>query len=340
MARQVGWTFIKLGSSDPRLNAFGDLDVRLSSLVRQWKQADPKPSRVKPIPISVLHVAQHIATASGNPALLCVADMIWIAFYFLCRPGKCTAVTAESQPFWWCDTQLWLGHCRLNCARASEASLMGATCSALTFTLQKNCVPGEVVALGVSGSTTACGTRAIGRRILHLRRHGAAPDTPLCAFHDGNTWHVISERMVTNLLRQAAAIVGPSIGFNPADISTRSLRASGAMAMMCGGIDTTITRLRGRWHSDAMLRYLTVQAAPLVADAASRMLRGGNYRLVPGQDVQAVANILAQAEANDNAPLAPADPAPPEADPDHNAAATMADAAAQIAAANPPALAA
>ena len=67
VARQVGRTFVELGSADPRLNAFGDLDVRLSALVRHWKQADPEPNRVKPIPIPVLHVAHRIASASSSP---------------------------------------------------------------------------------------------------------------------------------------------------------------------------------------------------------------------------------------------------------------------------------
>ena len=60
------------------------------------------------------------------------------------------------------------------------------------------------------------------------------------------------------------------------------LRSSGAMAMLCGGIDTAIGRLRGRWQTDTMFRYLTVQAAPLVADVAPRMLHGDDFNLIPG----------------------------------------------------------
>ena len=42
-----------------------------------------------------------------------------------------------------------------------------------------------------------------------------------------------------------------------------------------------IIRLIGRWKSDEMLRYLHVQAAPLMADYAKRMLQGGHYTLLP-----------------------------------------------------------
>ena len=131
--------------------------------------------------------------------------------------------------------------------------------------------------------------------------------------------------MITSLLRAAAAAVGPSVGFHPNEISARSLRASGAMAMLCGGIDPTVIRLRGRWRSDTMLRYLTVQAAPFVADVAARMLSGGEYALVPGRIDQG-------ADAAVPAPAGAAAPQP--------AAPTVAAAAAAIAAANPPAPAA
>lgn len=265
--------------------------------------------------------------------------MLWIAFYFLCCSGEYTAASADSRPFQYCDTQFWLGPRQLALDSAPEAQLLSASCSALTFTNQKNCVPGEVVALGVSGASTACGTRAIGRRIAYLRAHNAPGDTPLCAFMQHGAWHVVSEAMVTQLLRQAAAIVGPSVGFLPKEVSARSLRASGAMAMMCGGIDSTTTHLRGRWRSDTMLRYLTVQAAPLVADAASRMLRGGDYRLVPGQDVPDIEDAIADADGSDVGAPPAAAAAPVDSIPD-DAMATVAAAAAAIAAANPPAPAA
>ena len=48
-------------------------------------------------------------------------------------------------------------------------------------------------------------------------------------------------------------------------------------------IDPDIIRLIGRWRSDEMLRYLHVQAAPLMSDYARKMLHAGNYTLIPNQ---------------------------------------------------------
>jgi hypothetical protein len=79
--------------------------------------------------------------------------------------------------------------------------------------------------------------------------------------------------------------LGPSISFLPNDITAKSLRAGGAMALLLAQVDTDVIRLIGRWRSDEMLRYLHLQAQPVMKNFARRMLQGGVYTLLPGQDV-------------------------------------------------------
>jgi hypothetical protein len=81
------------------------------------------------------------------------------------------------------------------------------------------------------------------------------------------------------------AIIGPSVGFLPSDISARSLRAAGAMALLCAQVDSDVIRQLGRWRSDEMLRYLHVQAEPVMSDFSRRMLLGGSFTLLPNQAV-------------------------------------------------------
>ena len=57
------------------------------------------------------------------------------------------------------------------------------------------------------------------------------------------------------------------------------------MALLCSGIDTDIIRLIGRWRSDKMLRYLHLQAEPLMRGFFKRMVTHGNYSMLPGQRV-------------------------------------------------------
>jgi hypothetical protein len=87
----------------------------------------------------------------------------------------------------------------------------------------------------------------------------------------------------------AATACHSTYGINPADISARSLRAGGAMALLCAGVDTDVIRLVGRWRSDEMLRYLHLQAYPLMHAFASKMLSHGSYTLLPGQTIPAAA---------------------------------------------------
>ena len=82
---------------------------------------------------------------------------------------------------------------------------------------------------------------------------------------------------ITKAIQDSIQRVGPTVGLNPSEVSTRSLRASGAMAMLLGGVDGDIIRILGCWKSDTMLRYLHVSAALLTHNHARTMFRGGHY---------------------------------------------------------------
>jgi hypothetical protein len=87
--------------------------------------------------------------------------------------------------------------------------------------------------------------------------------------------------MLTATLCHSVSVIGHSYGVQPADISIRSLRSSGAMALLCANVDTDRIRLLGRWRSDEMLRYLHVQAFPVVTALAPAMLQHGDFHLIP-----------------------------------------------------------
>ena len=123
---------------------------------------------------------------------------------------------------------------------------------------------------------------ATAERIRHLRLHGA-PGTTLIGTYfipNGQSKTVTSDN-ITSTLRLSLLQFGTTLGISPTDISARSLRASGAMALLCAHVDHDTIRLVGRWRSDEMLRYLHVQAQPVMHDFARRMIAGGEYALLP-----------------------------------------------------------
>ena len=94
--------------------------------------------------------------------------------------------------------------------------------------------------------------------------------------------HVISTD-IRNALRKGLVVVGPeTLDIAPHEIEARSLRAGGATALLCAGIDMDLIRLLGRWKSDAMLCYLHASANPHVHKLARQMFHGGHYSFAPG----------------------------------------------------------
>ena len=120
------------------------------------------------------------------------------------------------------------------------------------------------------------------RRVLHLREHGAPPHTPLAMYYNHDTSLAsVTSANITMALRNGARHVGPVLGFNPGDVSARSLRAGGAMSLMYSGVDSDVIQLMGRWRSDEMMKYLHIQAAPVMRNFAKRMYNAGSFSLIP-----------------------------------------------------------
>jgi hypothetical protein len=280
--RAVGQTLASLGNRDPRLQPSGKLDIRLHRQLTAYSKADPPPTRVKPIPLPIITHCAAVCRQANSPHAHATADMLLIGFFFLLRPGEYAHTSnPESCPFRLCDVHLMHGVTRLDPFHAAEITLRSATHVALEFTNQKNGVRGELVGLGRSGHPHWCPVVAVIQRVLHLRLHQAAPSTPLYTYYDRNRPHSITTCTLTSQLRHTVSAIGAQWGIGPSDISIRSLRSSGAMALLCAAVDTDKIRLLGRWRSDEMLRYLHVQAFPIVAPLATQMLQHGNFALIP-----------------------------------------------------------
>ena len=284
--REVGQAMALMGTADPRLNQHGKIDLRLSRQIRSYERLDPPATRVKPIPTGLLLLATTNTARENQPTALIrsCADMTIIAFYFLMRPGEYAATTGESHPFRLADVELYQGARRLDHLYAPIDELTSATFVILVFTTQKNAVRGEKIGHGRSGHRFFCPVRAIARRVAHHRQHGAAPNTPLHVYYQGTPQprpHALTTRGLNAYLRRFVATHGRAYGIRGTDVEARSLRSSGAMALLCARVDTDLIRLVGRWRSDAMLRYLHVQTPTIMSPLAGSMYRGGNFAFNP-----------------------------------------------------------
>ena len=57
------------------------------------------------------------------------------------------------------------------------------------------------------------------------------------------------------------------------------------MALLYSGVDHDIISLIGRWRSEKMMRYLHVQAEPIMRNFSKLMISHCNYNLLPHTDV-------------------------------------------------------
>jgi hypothetical protein len=282
--RAVGQTLAALGLRDPRLTPGGVLDIRLARQLATYAKEDPPPARAKPVPLQVITHAAHLCHLANTPKSNAIADMLLIAFYFLLRPGEYAhSSSPDATPFRLRDVHLLIGTHRLDHFACALPQLEQVTTVALEFDRQKNGVRGELVGLTRSGHPHWCPVAALIRRVKSLRQHNAPPTTPLYSFYDAHHWLAITPADLTYHLRAAARAVGAVSGINAADISARSLRSAGAMALLCAGVSIHLIQLLGRWRSTEMLRYLHTQAIPVTAHCAPAMLQGGNFALIPNQ---------------------------------------------------------
>ena len=106
--RSVGQTIALLGPNnrDPRLQPTGKLLFALKRQLQCYAKEDPPPTRVDPLPVDLIKIAVSICTASGTARDLCLAHMITIGFFFLCRPGEHT-ITSDNEPFKMSNVQFY-----------------------------------------------------------------------------------------------------------------------------------------------------------------------------------------------------------------------------------------
>jgi hypothetical protein len=276
----VSQTFTMVGRSDPRhISGTTAIDTRINRQIRGYSKDDSPPIRVKPIPLPVLHSASSLALQAGDVTSLAILDLMWIAFFFLLRPGEYLQPSSTSHPFRLQDIRLWRNSEHIDLFQCDPCHLLSATFVSLTFNTQKNGRRGEPIGHGRSGHPVACPVLSVARRVQYLRSLSATPATPLCSI--GPSFTPIVPAQITALLRTAVSRMSTPLGVLPTDINAKSLRSTGAMALLNQNVDHDRIRLIGRWQSDAMLSYLHVQAHDIMSDYSSLMLQGGDFTLIP-----------------------------------------------------------
>jgi hypothetical protein len=289
--RAVGQAHARLGAPDPRRDTFGGIDFRIQRQIKSYHKVDDPPRRVKPIPITIIvYIMSSAFGRERNEEDLAIADVIAIAFFFLLRPGEYTGTTADDTPFRLEDVALYIRDRRLDVMTASFVEIDAATSVSYKFTTQKNGTRDEKLVQGLSGDSKCCPVTATARRIKYHRSKHSKQTVSIASYYRAHRRTNIRAKDITDTLRHAMTMNYHRTGIHASEISARSLRAGGAMAMMCSKIDLNNIRMMGRWHSDAMMRYLHVQAQPIIERYAAKMFNNGTYTFQPDETVPIIDN--------------------------------------------------
>jgi hypothetical protein len=287
----VGKGITNLGFRDPRKQNDGSNQPLLASFLKALRDDDDPASRSYPVNITIIRALGSLPVSRGDRWTTYHAhrlDLIIVAYFWLLRPGEYTNSPEEgtrSRPFEFRHIHLTIGDTPYTAPAAplNDTNLARLTYGTLEFADQKNAVKGEQVGHKPTADPLLCPVKALYRIAFRLRQARATPTTPIYKHynHVDRKWYDVTSRSITAELRRAATSVQHYTGIDPALISARSLRPGGATALLCAGVDPDRIQLLGRWKSDAMFRYLRIQAATHAHNYAQSMLTHGTFSFVP-----------------------------------------------------------
>jgi integrase len=176
--------------------------------------------------------------------------------------------------------QLFNGPTPIN-PHAPLRELLSATAVTITIPRQKNGTTNQTL-----HPTTTSGlynpVAAAARRLHHLRN--APDDTGIwCYYNSDGTLEEVLPNHVNTLVRLAAEACKLSQkGFSLKQISSHSLRATGAVLMLLAGLSEPEIQLRGRWSGDTWKQYIqpTIAAVKSKAEKFSEMMSQSIYALI------------------------------------------------------------
>jgi hypothetical protein len=243
-----------------------------------WQQAGyrktdtPRPKKPE-IPKAALAQIQQWATTGPREEAL--ANLIWLAFFFLLRLGKYVWTNSNPHPFTLVDLTFKIAT-TVYPGDTIALELLGlASYVGLHFTEQKHGINNETIGLTRSRDTTCCPVLVMIRWVQHLQAHAMSPTTPLFIYLNQGITHHITNQMITDHLRHASVAVHQPLAY-----TVGALQNTGAQALLQAQVPLPMIKLIGRWRFNKVYRYLTAGSEKLMQPFSRAMLKNAYYRLV------------------------------------------------------------
>ena len=275
----VAQTFREGHQRDPRLDIDGRPSRLLQQQLRGYKNADPPPKHQKALPVCIL---TSMSLNSSFERSRAIAELSIGAFFFAMRSceylqvsgtRKTKRLTLRNLRFFFQGTEL--DH--------RSPLLANADVISITFVDQKNDQRNDTITMHASQHPTLCPVKSwakIIQRILSYK-NTTIDEYVNTIFYNDKFYEITSNDSVKALRAAALAIGSSTLGFNPQDIGTHSIRSGAAMAMYLDEVPVYTIMLIGRWSSDAFLLYIRKQVEQFSHNVSSRMIRHVNFTHIP-----------------------------------------------------------
>jgi len=149
-----------------------------------------------------------------------------------------------------------------------------------------------------NGDIFYCPIRALGWRVVHLRRHKTAKSSFLCTFyHEGKKCDVIGEDISKGLKMAATLLKYPETrGILIELIDTHSLRCGGANALALSGFSDNQIQKMGCWQGATFKEYIREQLTCYSEGMTTKMKHNFKFVNVHGNAYHNVTSTCVLAE--------------------------------------------
>jgi hypothetical protein len=255
------------------------LTAELKNLFKSWHNEDPPPERCAAIVAEHLRFIHDWAIKTDNNFKLHQFHLLAGAFFFGLRPGEHSYVPDRGKTKLLCvEDFAFLDKNKYPIPLETITPDSKAEFVSFTIRNQKNGVKQDTRTHRKTTDPLLCPVRHWAHVVHHIIRNSPkgkkeainffaqknASDTKTVVYH-------ITSQDHTKLLRETCTISPKSFGYQPHEISARSIRAGMAMALFLGKCSGEEIRLLGRWRSMAYLDYIRPKMTESFSDASNKM---------------------------------------------------------------------
>ena len=282
------------GTNPTKIVGSEKLLPRLSQTLDGWRKEDPPTTKQLPVEADVPELlAENGRDGNASELDTAVGDLTLIAFYYLLRIGEYTIKgkrneTKQTIQFKYEDITFFKKNSagQLRCLSRDAAAHLIASADGATMKLdnQKNGWKGVCVYQEANGEDYLCPVKALGRRFLHIRKHGGSAKTFLSSYWKANTRADVTAEDVSRALKLAATeLQYPTTkGIPISRINTHSLRSGGANALALAGYSDTQIQKMGRWRGATFKEYIREELACYARNMSRDMKRKFNFVNIAG----------------------------------------------------------